>query len=586
MRGSDGSINSLEKYTLYVLRRLIEGGVDRQTMLDLLNYLERVKEKLDVNEYRTILYNILRLADKYEDKQRDPELLAEKYKNEPKILDAIIGSLVEVENFKEDAEALLRDDVEEIIRDSWTIFKGEDKKEFVQHMISLFIHECNEDFSSCPGGLDNIMKEIKRNYGLRVIFPYAEGRGIIASLIEAREKGLLSENKVKKYGDRMANLVNRIYRILYDHPFYGVDKIFVETVLGKITCAVRNSLEKGSFKELDKVLDELDTMYSSENLEYLGKLRRRLGPIPELLFGLAEIDDPLVFKEIIRLLDKDEFTAMMRNLLLVGGKVGERYAVKSAIDIIKRSLIDEMEARKYLKACIESNDPNSCEKAKFFYVEIPKTIPEEYAIEEAVKRLVNTFGKRPYFPDLVNNFVEDLTITINRHNRNDLRYLRPGEMKLYIEVLTSSSFVELLDRLYRERGSKGIEEVREYLFPYIRFFIRKLKGDGSRIANRLVEVLKDYVSLGKKDILYGIIPYNSEVLEIIGDDKENLEKYLTHLDNLLKEYIIGKGVDSRVVFGILHKIISDRGDISKTLDKYFSPKAIEEIEREIKDRYF
>jgi len=560
------SKDASKAYTLNIIETLIEMGVTNMTLWNLFKYLKKVEK--NPNEYQVTLDTILKLSE------------TDKYGNMPKVLNIIIDELSRSKNFKENAEILLREDIIYVIHQVYEFARENfretsDIEETIKGVLSLVL--CYQE------KLDDILKNVKIYPGLIKLFSYNEGRKIIINLIEAEKIGLLKKDDIKDYSIRIAQIIEKTADNLYTR-FGSIGKILTRILLKHISDNVGHTiyiLPKNPREDLDRTLDRslknFNSIYSDENIRYLIKLSSKLGLSSNILTNLENIRDPLVFSVLIRLLNKDAFIIAIKSLQSYGN-----IEIGSVIENITDALAKDIYNREHLKDCLKSGDPSSCKIAQFFYGETLYKVPKKPIIEEAIERLVNTFANKPYFPNLLHTILT-----------KSLEGLEPGEIRSYIRVITSSSAVKLFDLLYKRDWRWGIRYVKEYILPSVRLLINRFKEDGTKMANKLIKIMRSYASLEPKvyNNFSNILYYTNEIIENISYNRENLEKFINLLDNLLKNYIIGKRMKIEITSIILRHIyasIESYKDmerkvfdemVSKTLDHYSKPEVIENLAR-------
>jgi len=568
---------NLEAYTLGVIEKLVKLGVSEFTVYKLFKHLMEIK---DPNKRKEFLDSISKLANKY----RDP------LESRPEVLDVVIEEFIESVNPDKFVEVVLRDNVRNVLVSTYytaknSLGRASRTREAVKNAISLFYR--------FPEDTGYVILNIATS-ARRLMLLSSVGKEIIESLINAEKRGLLEKNEALKYTGRIAGVIEKIKEVVYDSSTPISERLIntLSVQLREIIDTIvfsKNSSPKEMREKLDEILRNFEEMYSDENLEGLRKLRNK-GLLESILDGLKHVEDPLTFRELIKLLNKNAFEMMIQSLQSYGD-----WAISGAIENIAHILRMEVRTRGYLERCLKSHDRNSCRIVKSFYGKVLDSIPQRFIIEEAVEELVNTFANQPYFSDI-------LYVVIASRGLEELKL---GEIKPYIEVITSLPSIQLFKSLYNQKNwIRSIEDIRKYILPSIRLIIKEFGEDGIKIANRYIGIIKDYVSLDSKSQEYftNILSYSYEILKDVVHNRENLEKFINLLDTL-NNYIIDKGMRKEIALVVLKSVYDSFEDyrylrnrdpekyyevirkghsankISKTLDYYLKPEVIENLAR-------
>jgi len=541
------SEKDLAAYTLNVIEKLIRMGIDKSVLRGLSIHLKKINNP---NERKKVLDAISKLLKEYEDM--------------PKALDIIIDELTMSKDPEKYVKILSRKDVIDIIRNSYEFAEKNYQetpriRDAIESTIS-FILSHPED-----------IERIKKYRGLEKIITSYKGVEAVTKLIEAEKEGLLRKDEVEDYLSRIAELAEEIYKRFYNSPLTLIGRVFMgilQTHLSKIADAIERPEYFGSKdprEPINRILRNFESIYSDKNIRNnLIKLNDRLGLSPGIIEGLSNIRgytvssiiDPTVFKVLTTLLSKEEFIMLIESLKLYG-ESAVIDAIKKLADAIDREIRSRRYSKRYFKYCLESRHSDKCE--------VPKK-SKKLIIEEAVKRLIGAFRNSPYFSDLSYMLIDYLG------------ELEPNETKLYIEVVTSPSSVKLFDLLYKEDWEWNRRKIEKYILPSVKLLIKKFEEDGTKLANRLIKIMKSYAGLNprRKDGYFGDIAfYTYQILYEIAvrRDKENVEKFLDLLETLLKKYIIGNKVKRGVALEVLK-------DINAFIRDY------ESLEKEDPDRYY
>jgi len=444
----DISEDNLREHTLGLIKTLVREEVSSRVLWYLFLYIGN--KKRNPNEYKKALDIVSRLADTYRGK--------------PEVLDRIIYTLTflndpDKDNLDKLSEILFREDVKNLISDVYGLVKERYPKQ--QEMVKDVMEEVISLVLKYPESLNIIIKRVSKNPELKKMIIGYDSREILASLTEAERMGLLRKDEVESYLGRIAQIIKKIDENLHIHPV-SIDDLLAQIyeITNNIERAISGQLSSENLrKNLEEILRDLESRYSDENIKYLIELENRMGLSQGVISGLAYEYDSSVFRELLRLLNKDDFITVIRSLRLYGEE-----AIADAIYHIGFILAEERAAKEY--------------------------IPKRFIIEEAVEKIVKMFGTRPYFPDL-------LHMTLVEY---DLTRLSFEMVRAYLEVITSPSFRELLDSLYRGNWKQNIKYVKEDILPFIETLIREFGEKGVEFANEFVKALKGYKDLDQKVI--------------------------------------------------------------------------------------
>jgi len=441
---------NLEARAFDILEELTKLGIRNVVLREVFSYLRYLKRReQDPDKYKGFLDVTSELINRY--------------KKMPEALDAILHLLLghKYPYLIKHARSFLREDVSKVMSDVYQIAKRDfvTRKTYEMAVNSIgnavvYILTCDGNYGcGCPGGLENAIGKVEEIPDSKRLLLYWNGINILLNLIRYEAKRKLEKDESKEYLTRITELLKNIENI---SEFYYENKVlkrsFIENILDRIYYEIRsiddNCTPPPNLQQrLEGILNRLESMYSSpENIKRLKRLALKLGSdaiaghhlngINGVLSALGEIKDPILFQEVIKLLEKEEFIKLVKDLLPTGAVEGVILNIISAV-------------------------------AK----ELPKDVPgnytpqNKYTIEDVVKSLIDTYKDRPYFPIALR-----MALAYYR-----LPELNPNELKLYASLMTSKPVVELFDRAYEEMGRTGIDILDNKLQPYIISIIKEYK---------------------------------------------------------------------------------------------------------------